>query len=504
MRWKSICAGLLTACMLAGQAFAASDSQTAADRLRTLGLFQGTEQGDELDRPLTRAEAAVMLVRLLGRTADLADAPASPFTDLSDWAAPYVDRLYADGLTQGAGAGVYCPDTPISYDQYALFLGRALGFDDNATATGSGVVPAGDYLARRGQPITRGEAAALSEQALCHVVADGRETLAEQLIARGVFTKSAWAASGSAQRAQSKPLAERLKGSAWSQHYAPGGYQIVRTADGRTQAASDRRFQTATLTYGADGIFGYDADALYYVDPETLTSTVLLTLPHYAASYGTAQRADVLGHQDGTFLIRIWTGQNEGRLYTWTLTGGVQLLRDKWTGGDTDVQTAESAGSRYFGGSFGIVQIDSTGHAAQLTQTPCRALAFFSGILYFIPQDDYMSDDSPRADWSNGGREVRVLSVGHETTVLRIPDGPIRLDTIVAADGDTVTARGTLHDGWDTQWTVTFQGTAEAASVLDVGDTRALPGKTGRQTPVSRSELLAWWGDTLGLPVQTA
>lgn len=504
MRWKPFCAGLLTACMLAGQAFAASDSQTAADRLRTLGLFQGTEQGDELDRPLTRAEAAVMLVRLLGRTADIADAPASPFTDLSDWAAPYVDWLYADGLTHGAGTAVYCPDAPISYDQYALFLGRALGFDDSATATGSGVVSAGDYLARRGQPITRGEAAELSEQALGHVVATGRETLAEQLIARGVFTKSAWTAAGTARRAQSKPLAERLKDSAWSQHYAPGGYQIVRTADGRTQAASDRRFQTATLTYGADGIFGYDAHALYYVDPETLTSTVLLELPHYAASYGTTQRADVLGHQNGTFLIRVWTGQNEGRLYTWTLTGGVELLRGAWSGGDTDVHTAESAGNRYFGGGFGIVQIDSAGHAAQLTQTPCRALALFSEILYFIPQDDYMSDGSPRADWSTGGREVRVLSVGHETTVLRIPNGPIRLDTIVAADGDTVTARGTLHDGWDTQWTVTFHGTAETVSVSDVGDTRAIPGEQDRQTPVSKADLLAWWNKTLGLPAPAA
>ena len=48
----------------------ASSYDHCADQLKALGLFQGTEQGYELDRAPTRAEAATMLVRLLGKEAD--------------------------------------------------------------------------------------------------------------------------------------------------------------------------------------------------------------------------------------------------------------------------------------------------------------------------------------------------------------------------------------------------------------------------------------------------
>lgn len=34
--------------------------------LYNIGLFRGTEKGFELDKPMTRAEAAAMLTRLLG------------------------------------------------------------------------------------------------------------------------------------------------------------------------------------------------------------------------------------------------------------------------------------------------------------------------------------------------------------------------------------------------------------------------------------------------------
>ena len=44
----------------------ASDFDHTAEALSELGLFKGTGNGFELDREPTRAEAATMLVRLLG------------------------------------------------------------------------------------------------------------------------------------------------------------------------------------------------------------------------------------------------------------------------------------------------------------------------------------------------------------------------------------------------------------------------------------------------------
>ena len=67
------------------------DTEAQAQMLYDLGLFRGTEKGFELEQPMTRAEAAVMLTRFLGaeQTA-LEGAWTHPFTDVPEWAAPYL------------------------------------------------------------------------------------------------------------------------------------------------------------------------------------------------------------------------------------------------------------------------------------------------------------------------------------------------------------------------------------------------------------------------------
>lgn len=49
-----------------GQTTYAADNNVEADTLHSLGLFQGTNNGYELDQQVTRAQAAVIMVRLLG------------------------------------------------------------------------------------------------------------------------------------------------------------------------------------------------------------------------------------------------------------------------------------------------------------------------------------------------------------------------------------------------------------------------------------------------------
>ena len=51
----------------------------------------------------------------------------------SYWAASWIERLAAEGITAGCGNGLYCPDGVVSRDQMAIFLLRA--------AHGSGYVP---------------------------------------------------------------------------------------------------------------------------------------------------------------------------------------------------------------------------------------------------------------------------------------------------------------------------------------------------------------------------
>lgn len=70
---KKLCKALALAvlCVMSLALYAsASDFDGIAQELKDVGLFQGTDTGFELDRAPTRAESAVMLVRLLGARRD--------------------------------------------------------------------------------------------------------------------------------------------------------------------------------------------------------------------------------------------------------------------------------------------------------------------------------------------------------------------------------------------------------------------------------------------------
>jgi len=54
--------------------------------------------------------------------------PPPTFADVpvSYWAFEWIERLYAAGITGGCGGGSYCPDSPVTRAQMAIFLERGL------------------------------------------------------------------------------------------------------------------------------------------------------------------------------------------------------------------------------------------------------------------------------------------------------------------------------------------------------------------------------------------
>ncbi|TCT15371.1 uncharacterized lipoprotein YddW (UPF0748 family) [Natranaerovirga pectinivora] len=102
-----------------------------AESLKNLGLFWGTNNGFELTRNSTRAEAAAMLVRLLGAESEaFSNIKAHPFKDVPQWADPYIGFLYNEGLTVGISDINYGSQQMISASEYTTFLLRALGYSD--------------------------------------------------------------------------------------------------------------------------------------------------------------------------------------------------------------------------------------------------------------------------------------------------------------------------------------------------------------------------------------
>lgn len=121
-----------------GPAVLASNQEAidAADALYALGLFKGTGTNAdgsptyELDRAPTRHEAVTMLVRLLGKEEEaITGTWETPFTDVADWAKPYVGYAYANGLTNGTGKTTFDGELLISVSQYLTFVLRALGYE---------------------------------------------------------------------------------------------------------------------------------------------------------------------------------------------------------------------------------------------------------------------------------------------------------------------------------------------------------------------------------------
>ena len=196
-KWlRAVCVGAAAAAMLTASAFAANYTN-CADSLHEMGLFQGTQNGYDLDRTPTRAEAAVMLVRLLGKEDEAkALTYTAPFTDLKGWEKPYVQYLYSNGLANGTNRTTFHPTGKCTAQMYAVFLLRALGYSDTAdfsyanaieTAREQGIYDTGIINV---QNFLRDDAAAASYTVLSVSPKNSEGTLLDQLVSENAITEA--------------------------------------------------------------------------------------------------------------------------------------------------------------------------------------------------------------------------------------------------------------------------------------------------------------------------
>lgn len=167
-----------------------------ADVLNQLGLFQGTNNGYELEQSFTRAQGVTMLVRLLGKeTYALAGENLEPaFEDVSKhWSKPYVNYCVQNLITKGTSDTTFSPDDKMTGAQYITLLMRAMGYSnvdpDNA------YIAAAEYsLATSGMlriisegSFTRDKMVYISYQAL-FLKDSMEETLLDKLIRENVIS----------------------------------------------------------------------------------------------------------------------------------------------------------------------------------------------------------------------------------------------------------------------------------------------------------------------------
>jgi hypothetical protein len=98
-------------------------------QLAAEGITTGCGNGNYCpESPVTRAEMAVFLLRsehgssytppAVGSSTGFGDVPTTY------WAAAWIKQLVTEGITSGCGGGNYCPESPVTRAEMAVFLVR--------------------------------------------------------------------------------------------------------------------------------------------------------------------------------------------------------------------------------------------------------------------------------------------------------------------------------------------------------------------------------------------
>jgi S-layer family protein len=108
----------------------------ATNLLSSLGIIKGYEDGSfKPEKTVKRAEMAKMLITALGYGDIASDTPI--FTDCqTHWAKGYIALANDLGIIEGKGNGIFDPEAPVTYEQAATMLLRALGYTNESVNGG--------------------------------------------------------------------------------------------------------------------------------------------------------------------------------------------------------------------------------------------------------------------------------------------------------------------------------------------------------------------------------
>ena len=112
-------------------------NQEAIEVLKAVDIMVGDEKGNfNPEAKVTRNEMAVVMSNLMAyNVASYKD--TSPFTDVPEWAEPYVAACYTNGITSGYDAKTYGGNDTVTTGQAALMLLKALGYFQYSADFGS-------------------------------------------------------------------------------------------------------------------------------------------------------------------------------------------------------------------------------------------------------------------------------------------------------------------------------------------------------------------------------
>lgn len=175
------------------------DSAEAAG-LKRLGILKGTENGLELGRNVTRAEAVVLIQRTAGIDLEKIsfDFDAPPFRDISGhWAEEMILAFYGMGYIDGTSETTFEPDRNVTGQEFVKILLTVMGYDgvtlENAYERGKETEILSNNFTKsvvyNNENLLRGDAARLCFHALTAKTPEG-EMLYKTLIDKGLYEQN--------------------------------------------------------------------------------------------------------------------------------------------------------------------------------------------------------------------------------------------------------------------------------------------------------------------------
>ena len=169
----------------------------SADTLATLNLVQGNGADYALDAPVSRAQAAALLVRLSGtQESEIKELWVCGFRDLPAWCVNEVAYAALQGWVKGVSLTEFNPNGTVSANAWFTMLLRMLGYSD---AKGDFTVDEAPVFAQRIGLVSRGYSGTLTRGAVFESMREaltfsykGEDvTVLERLIRKGTCTRSA-------------------------------------------------------------------------------------------------------------------------------------------------------------------------------------------------------------------------------------------------------------------------------------------------------------------------
>ena len=168
------------------------ESLRTADQLSTLNLVQGNGTDYALDTPVSRAQAAVLLVRLSGtQSYEIKDFWASGFRDLPGWCVNEVSYASLQHWVQGVSMTEFRPNSTVTANAWFTMLLQLLGYSD---ATGDFTVHNAPLFAQRIGLVSRGRSGTMTRgdvfESIRSALTFSYKDVIERLIQKGACSRT--------------------------------------------------------------------------------------------------------------------------------------------------------------------------------------------------------------------------------------------------------------------------------------------------------------------------